>query len=465
MPTVSVDLAYKSYDDVGIVTLEKTGSRIEVRPIRLAQRGLRGLPTVQALSDALVDVADQIGAAHIFIDGPQGWKAPDNGLEHARLCEHDLATPGKTGLPGACKPGNYLDFISFAVQLFDALHLRGWTRLTIADVPPPNQKHAVESFPTSAWRSLGIVPLPGKTATRSEMLLERVNGLRRVFHLDVPDQLSHDELQALVSGLAGIAFEAGNMGGVKISGSPPIQLGGAWREGFIVNPTRKAAGESDSGRPSNATVIMSERSIEGLSHRFPGALVGAARLHATQKRKGTDIPYIAHLLGVTGIALEFGATEDEAIAAVLHDVIEDAPSSLGSDWVRRWIRFEFGEVVLAIVEGCTDADSQPKPQWLQRKVNYIDHLASASKSVVLVSASDKLHNARAILRDYRQLGDELWARFNRDAGKVGTVSYYRGLVQAFRETGYHGELVGELDVVVTEIETVTRVNGVWPMPR
>jgi GTP pyrophosphokinase len=209
---------------------------------------------------------------------------------------------------------------------------------------------------------------------------------------------------------------------------------------------------------------MSKRVIEGLSHRFSEALVGAARLHATQPRKGSDIPYIAHLLGVTGIALEFGATEDEAIAAVLHDVIEDIPPSLGSDWARRWIRFQFGEAALEIVEGCTDTDTQPKPPWRRRKVTYIEHLASASKSVVLVSASDKLHNARAILRDYRRLAEEVWTRFDPEAGKEGTVGYYRGLAHAFRDTGYHAELIGELDAVVTEIETVTQVQGVWPPP-
>ena len=188
-------------------------------------------------------------------------------------------------------------------------------------------------------------------------------------------------------------------------------------------------------------------------------------MHATQPRKGTDVPYIAHLLSVTGLSLEFGTTENEAIAAVLHDVVEDIPVTLGADWARRWIRFEFGQEVLDIVEGCTEAAIQPKPSWRERKMAYVRHLESASKSIVLVSASDKVHNVRSILMDYRELGDRLWARFNADAGKAGTIGYYRGLVRAFRSTGYHPGLVQELDAVVSEIEAVANVKGMWPSPQ
>src|SRR5882762_942854 len=107
-----------------------------------------------------------------------------------------------------------------------------------------------------------------------------------------------------------------------------------------------------------------------LSSRFSEALRGAADLHATQFKKGTTIPYIAHLLGVASIALHHGADEDEAIAALLHDAIEDAPRDLGANWVRNWLRFRFGEAVLSIVEGCTDADVSPKPVWRVRKEAY-----------------------------------------------------------------------------------------------
>lgn len=199
-----------------------------------------------------------------------------------------------------------------------------------------------------------------------------------------------------------------------------------------------------------------------LSFRFSEAMRGAADLHAAQVRKGTTIPYIAHLLGVASIALQHGANEDEAIAALLHDAIEDAPHDLGANWVRNWIRFRFGENVLTIVEGCTDADVVPKPGWLQRKLAYVARIPKEPASVVLVSASDKLHNASAVLADYRHLGNTLWGRFNPEAGMEGVVGYYRGLVTAYRSTGLHKRLVEELDGVVHEIERETKYRGIWP---
>lgn len=182
-----------------------------------------------------------------------------------------------------------------------------------------------------------------------------------------------------------------------------------------------------------------------LSTRFEEALVFATRLHGEQMRKGTTIPYIAHLLGVTSIVLEHGGNEDEAIAALLHDAIEDQ----GGASTREEIRRRFGETIVTIVNGCTDAEVIPKPPWRTRKEAYIAHMAHASSSVRLVSAADKLHNARAILADYRVLGDALWTRFN--GGKAGTLWYYRSLVGAFRARGTTA-LIEELDRVVSEIE-------------
>lgn len=184
-----------------------------------------------------------------------------------------------------------------------------------------------------------------------------------------------------------------------------------------------------------------------LSARFEEALVFATQLHATQTRKGTSIPYIAHLLAVASIVLEHGANEDEAIAALLHDAIEDQ----GGAATREEIRRRFGDTAVTIVDGCTDAEVIPKPPWRARKEAYIAHVREASPSVRLVSAADKLHNARAILADYRQLGDSLWQRFN--GGKEGTLWYYRSIVNAFRAAGTT-PLIEELDRVVSEIERV-----------
>lgn len=192
-----------------------------------------------------------------------------------------------------------------------------------------------------------------------------------------------------------------------------------------------------------------------LSPQFEEALQYAVVIHAGQTRKGTAIPYLAHLLGVASIALEYEANEDEAIAALLHDAGEDA----GGHGRIEDIRVRFGNSVAEIVQSCTDSEVMPKPEWRKRKEDYIDHVAKASASVRLVSASDKLHNARAILRDYRQHGDALWSRFN--GKKEGTLWYYRGLVEAFQKAN-EGEvlktalsdLIEELHRVVEEIESL-----------
>src|SRR5688500_1386536 len=149
-----------------------------------------------------------------------------------------------------------------------------------------------------------------------------------------------------------------------------------------------------------------------LSQRFDAALALAHLVHRHQSRKGTTIPYFAHILGVASIALEYGATEDQAIAALLHDTIEDATTELPPPEIRRLIAEQFGETVLRIVEHCTDTDVQPKPPWTTRKARYLAHLADAPDAALLVSAADKLHNLHALLRDYRSVGDRLWERFN-----------------------------------------------------
>jgi (p)ppGpp synthase/HD superfamily hydrolase len=189
-----------------------------------------------------------------------------------------------------------------------------------------------------------------------------------------------------------------------------------------------------------------------LSQRFEDALVYAARLHAKQIRKGTTIPYVSHLLGVAGIVLEHGGNEVEAIAALLHDAIEDQ----GGAETREEIRRRFGDAVVSIVDGCTDAEVIPKPPWKERKEQYIARLSHASPSILLVSAADKLHNARAILGDYRALGENLWDRFN--GGKEGTLWYYKSLVDAFKRATAGtalGPLIEELERVVGEIEKLS----------
>ena len=182
-----------------------------------------------------------------------------------------------------------------------------------------------------------------------------------------------------------------------------------------------------------------------LTPRFQNALVFASQLHASQKRKGSSTPYIAHLLGVTALVLEAGGDEDQAIAALLHDAVEDQ----GGMRTLEIIRTRFGERVARIVDGCTDAHGLPKPPWKERKEEYITHLRSVPADVRLVSLADKVHNARAILADLRQQGAQTWDKFN--GGKQGSLWYYRTLAEVFRATG-DDPLTSEFTRLVDEME-------------
>ena len=180
---------------------------------------------------------------------------------------------------------------------------------------------------------------------------------------------------------------------------------------------------------------------------FARALAFATELHAGQVRKGTEIPYISHLIAVAGIVLESGGGRDPAIAALLHDAIED-----GGVWfpggvpaLRSEIRQSFGESVLAIVEGCTDAETNPKPPWRERKERYVAHLEYVPDDVLLVSCADKLHNARAIVADLRVVGTAVFDRFS--GGRDGTLWYYETLAEVFARRGPR-DLAAELGRVV-----------------
>ena len=182
-----------------------------------------------------------------------------------------------------------------------------------------------------------------------------------------------------------------------------------------------------------------------LTARFSEALAYARELHGEQVRKGSGVPYLAHLLSVAAIVLEHGADEDEAIAALLHDAIEDQ----GGPVAREEIRRRFGRRVADIVDGCTDSETHPKPPWRARKENYLAHLVHADRSVRLVCAADKLHNIRSLLEDYRACGELLWDRFS--GGKTGTLWYYRAVTTVLG-TAERGALIEELERGVDELE-------------
>jgi (p)ppGpp synthase/HD superfamily hydrolase len=185
------------------------------------------------------------------------------------------------------------------------------------------------------------------------------------------------------------------------------------------------------------------------SDRLDDAFGLARRLHASDLRKGTRIPYLAHLLAVCALVLVDGGDEDEAIAALLHDALEDHPEAIS----RPEIGERFGGRVLEIVEGCTDTPRDyaggRKPPWRDRKDAYLDHVRSAPAASLRVSLADKLDNARAILTDYRIVGEAVWERFS--AGGDEQLWYYRSLVDAYRTAGVESPLLDELERVVAEL--------------
>ena len=184
-------------------------------------------------------------------------------------------------------------------------------------------------------------------------------------------------------------------------------------------------------------------------------MVYAHQVHQNQRRKGTGIPYIAHILGVAALALEYGANEDEAIGALLHDAAEDG----GGEATLAEIRARFGDVVADIVLGCSDSlveDPEDKLPWRERKENYLAHLQNAGESVLLVSAADKLHNVRSITRDYREHGEEIWNRFQ--GRRDGTLWYYETVADALLRR-YRSQLTRDLQDAVDELLRIASSTG------
>lgn len=211
--------------------------------------------------------------------------------------------------------------------------------------------------------------------------------------------------------------------------------------------------ETETRQPQNA-----ETSVP-LGPRFLEAVELAARCHADHTRKGTEIPYLGHLLAVAGLVLQAGGDEEEAIAALLHDVLEDRPECVTPGEIED----RFGRPVLEIVLGCSDglpeepgeSAERDADNWLERKTRYVAHLAEAEPSVLRVSCADKVDNARAIVADLRRHGDDLWKRFNAPADQQ--LSYYRGLVDAFRSR--RGDFGDDAVWLVDELERLVGVMG------
>jgi (p)ppGpp synthase/HD superfamily hydrolase len=199
-------------------------------------------------------------------------------------------------------------------------------------------------------------------------------------------------------------------------------------------------------------VERKRRAAIKLGPRFLRAFQFAADKHAGQTRKASTIPYISHLMGVASLVLEAGGDEDLAIAALLHDVVEDCGGAPTLNEVRR----RFGQRVAGVVQGCTDADRYPKPPWRERKLGYIRRLRSADADTRLVSAADKLNNVRSILTDYREIGQSVWARFQ--GGRDATVWYYRALCDQFLRRKPN-RLTREFALTVRELEAVAKTES------
>jgi (p)ppGpp synthase/HD superfamily hydrolase len=183
----------------------------------------------------------------------------------------------------------------------------------------------------------------------------------------------------------------------------------------------------------------------------------ARRVH-TGFRKGSQVPYLAHLLGVTSLVIgetgwvPFEVTEDMAIAALLHDAVEDE----GGLPRLHDIESKFGSIVAKIVEGCSDSfaeDSREKLSWEARKQGYIARLPKEPDSTLLVSAADKLYNARAILEDYRSIGPEVWKRFQR--GRDQQLHYFHQLIAVFDDRCPNWRIIGELKRTVAELDRIS----------
>jgi len=206
-----------------------------------------------------------------------------------------------------------------------------------------------------------------------------------------------------------------------------------------------------SARPAKKATAKVSSAVK-LGPRFHRAFWFAAEKHAGQTRKASTIPYLAHLMGVASLVLEFGGDEDMAIAALLHDVVEDC----GGAPMLKEVRRKFGPRVAKIVAGCTDSGADPKPPWRERKDYYLRHLKTVDAETRLVSAADKLNNVRSILSDYREVGELIWARFN--GGREGTLWYYRVLLEEFSRRKPN-RLIREFELAVKELEACAKLDA------
>lgn len=236
MNVLSVDLASKRYTDNGIVILENGQRR--PRMIDPGVLGLEGKPAPSEYASALARLALEYEVRFIILDGPQGWRSPASPIPHMRLCERAVNAPGKTGTVGVVKPATYLKFIEFSIALFATLRRDHGYRLLCSDWQRiPDQLWLAESYPTAAWKTIGLKPLPAKPKTTTDDLARMGEALSFVSGLEIPQNPNHDQLQALVASLAGIAVLQGIPGKLLLLGVDPwVDKDGHVLEGLIALP-------------------------------------------------------------------------------------------------------------------------------------------------------------------------------------------------------------------------------------
>jgi hypothetical protein len=262
---LSVDLAHRSWSDLGVVILDRVESQTalvdaygaSVKPgtvkceiVRLTAAGMnnslgpfaltpRAANPVDAevLAGQLNHLANLRGIRAVVLNGPQAWKSDANGLEHARVSERQLNTSAKIGLPGIVMPRTYRAFAEFCMDVYDGLCRRGWRRLsTQGQVAALEDRVLIESCPHAAWKSLGLKPLCSKRRARVSDLAEAYAALKTVTPVTCNRPPNHDQLQAIVAGLPGLAIAERDIAAVRFVGDAPRREQGHWREGFIVLP-------------------------------------------------------------------------------------------------------------------------------------------------------------------------------------------------------------------------------------
>lgn len=230
---ISVDLAYVRYRDIGVALLTDSTRHIEFLEIPLT-----GAPDPHALADWLVHQLEHHRAQGLCIDGPLGWKAPDTDSPHCRRSERQLRAPGKTGLPpDGVKPATYLAFTRFSIALFERLTITHGLVLPGQPGSSPTPRFVTESFPTAAWRALGLTPLIAKGKATPAHVAEAAAYFTRETGFTLTRAPNHDQLQAAIGGLAGLAWARGDHTAVHLAGDAPFRLDGSWREGYIMCPT------------------------------------------------------------------------------------------------------------------------------------------------------------------------------------------------------------------------------------